>query len=118
MLTSRIATKSWSERRFCLRRALSAITAVALLSCYPAFARAQSSPLTVQPSTGRVGVGVTSPQYPLDVGTGTVNAGFFRGDGSQLTNLPGGGGAAEPAGTARAGNSHGTMPARRIVSTT
>ena len=50
------------------------------------------SPLTVQPSTGRVGVGVTNPAYPLDVGTGTVNAGFFRGDGSQLTNLPGGGG--------------------------
>ncbi|HKY07371.1 MAG TPA: hypothetical protein VJQ55_03980 [Candidatus Binatia bacterium] len=57
-----------------------------------ALLHAQSSPLTVQPSTGRVGVGVTNPGYSLDVGTGTVNAGFFRGDGSQLTNLPGGGG--------------------------
>jgi len=34
-----------------------------------------------------VGVGNTDPQYPLDV-TGTVNAGGFRGNGSQLTNLP------------------------------
>jgi hypothetical protein len=91
MLTSRIAIKSWSERRFCLRQVLSGIIVAALLSCYPTFVHAQSSPLTVQPSTGRVGVGVTSPQYPLDV-TGTVNATSFRGDGSQLTNLPGGGG--------------------------
>jgi hypothetical protein len=91
MLTSRITRKSWSERSFCLRRVLWGITAAALSSCYPTFVHAQSSPLTVQPSTGRVGVGVTSPQYPLDV-TGTVNATSFRGDGSQLTNLPGGGG--------------------------
>jgi hypothetical protein len=45
------------------------------------------SPLTVQPSTGRVGVGNTSPGYTLDV-SGTVNAQYLRGDGSQLTNLP------------------------------
>lgn len=92
MLTSRIAIKTWSERHSRLRRVLSAIIVAAMVSCYPVSVHAQSSPLTVQPSTGRVGVGVTSPQYPLDVGTGTVNAGFFRGDGSQLTNLPGGGG--------------------------
>jgi hypothetical protein len=91
MLTNWIAGTDWAERHFRLRRVLSGIIVAALLSCYPAFVQAQSSPLTVQPSTGRVGVGVTSPQYPLDV-TGTVNATSFRGDGSQLTNLPGGGG--------------------------
>lgn len=49
---------------------------------------AQSSPLTVQPSTGRVGVGTTNPGYTVDV-NGTVNATSFRGDGSQLSNVAG-----------------------------
>lgn len=51
-------------------------------------ASSQSSPLTVVPSSGRVGIGTSSPAYHLDV-NGTVNALTFRGDGSQLTNLPG-----------------------------
>jgi hypothetical protein len=51
----------------------------ALLFALPCALFAQSSPLTVQPSTGRVGVGNTNPAYPLDV-TGTVNATAFRVD--------------------------------------
>lgn len=58
----------------------------AILVIFPINLYAQS-PLTVQPSTGRVGVGNTNPGYTLDV-TGTINATNFRGDGSQLTNLP------------------------------
>jgi len=50
--------------RICVR----AVAAILLL--LPANLSAQS-PLTVQPSTGRVGVGTTSPGYTLDVnGTG------------------------------------------------
>jgi hypothetical protein len=49
------------------------------------------SPLTIQSSTGRVGVANNNPAYALDV-AGTVNAASFRGDGSQLTGLPTGSG--------------------------
>lgn len=42
-------------------------------------------------SGGNVGIGVSNPQHLLDLpSTGTVNAGFFIGDGSGLYNLPSG----------------------------
>ena len=49
----------------------------ALLFVLPHGLFAKSSPRTIVPSTGRVGVGNTSPAYSLDV-TGTVNATAFR----------------------------------------
>jgi hypothetical protein len=48
---------------------------------------AQGSPLVIDPSSSRVGIGIANPSEKLDV-DGTVRATAFKGDGSQLINLP------------------------------
>jgi len=62
-----------AKRKFRLARALSESGAAALVLASASFLYAQSSPLTVQHSTSRVGVNNTNPSYTLDV-TGTLNA--------------------------------------------
>ena len=87
MLMKQIARKSRMGRRCRLRSGFLLGGLAALLVALPSSLYAQSSPLTVQPSTGRVGVGTIAPSEKLDV-DGNVKATRFIGDGSQLTNLP------------------------------
>jgi hypothetical protein len=63
-------------------RARGAFTAATIAALFIAFSPNlyAQSPLTVQPSTGRLGVGNTNPSETVDV-TGTVKATAFRGDG-------------------------------------
>ena len=90
MLMNHIGRKNWTRNRCWLRRGfLLGVLAALVLALAPSLYA--QSPLTVQPSTGRVGIGNTNPSEALDV-SGTVKATAFKGDGSQLTNLPVGGG--------------------------
>ena len=93
MLTKSRSAQGWRVATYVLRPVVPICVLTLLLLGDLRFSNAQTSPLTIQPSTSRVGVNTTNPAYPLDV-NGTVNATAFRGDGSQLTNLPSGGGSA------------------------
>jgi len=66
MLMNHFARINWAGRHCRLRSGFLLGALAALLSALPSILYAQS-PLTFQPSTGRVGVGNTNPAYPLDV---------------------------------------------------
>jgi hypothetical protein len=85
MPTNQDAQKSLAKKSRYSSQTWLGFVAIALLLAYGTIVHAQS-PLTVAPSTNRVGVNNTNPGYTLDV-NGTVNATSFRGDGSQLTNV-------------------------------
>jgi hypothetical protein len=70
-----------------IRSGFTAGAITALLFAAPNGLFAQNSPVTVVPSTGKVGIGNTNPTETLDV-NGTVKASGFKGDGSKLNNLP------------------------------
>lgn len=63
MLTHR----NFTPQPFGFRAPLLLELVIAWITFLPALLPAQSNPLTIQPSTGRVGVGTTNPAYPLDV---------------------------------------------------
>jgi hypothetical protein len=88
---SRYTTSSGSTRmRQCSQWVLQdlwVVAVVVVLTAAPLPGFAQTAPLTLVPGTGRVGIGVSTPAFTLDV-NGTVNASAFIGNGSQLTNLP------------------------------
>ncbi|MDZ4345330.1 MAG: hypothetical protein U1E51_23175 [Candidatus Binatia bacterium] len=78
MLMNHIARKNCTEGCCWLRRGFLLGALAALLMALSSSLDAQR-PLTVPPSTGRVGVGNANPTEALDV-TGTVNATAVRGD--------------------------------------
>ena len=82
-------------------------TAAILLTVVAAQAQS-SSPLTIQPSTNRVGINTPTPAYTLDV-EGTVRATAFRGDGSLLVNVPSASGSWSQSGTDIANTNSGNV---------
>jgi hypothetical protein len=87
MLTIHTAGKHLATRKFSLTRALSASGVAALVLAGSTFVYAQTSPLTVQPSTGRIGVGTTSPNSALEVKGTNVGVSVMNNAGSMNYHL-------------------------------
>jgi len=66
MLMEHIGRQNWTRKRCGMQCGFLFGARAALLLALPSSLYAQS-PLTVQPSTGRAGVGNKNPAYPLDI---------------------------------------------------
>jgi hypothetical protein len=87
----RHGTLSRSLTIFALRGVALFLVVGAWLPMWPNSAVAQTSPLTVQPSTSRVGIGTTTPSEKLDVAGSVRASGYKAADGTAGSSTSTGG---------------------------